>query len=209
MLQKVRGVDKNAPLGLEEIPDFIHRFLSSKYIANFLGFFMPNLDDIREFLINRLESIELGFIRLGFSNFEEHRFQEGFENHLSLDELKVFLCYLLRHYEELKEFFKKKEELFYIELHFQLPFIHRSPLTSAEKKMVLEVKKSRYYNTFRQFLRGAFLILPEEEDITIFLPKGAIAKEIPLKERCLKFYLTYPSELKDYWDFVLGRLMPF
>lgn len=199
---------KNSPLNIKEVPDFIYNVLSSNYVANFLGFYIPNFYDIREFLIDRLETIELGFIRLSFCNFDEKQFLEGFEDKVTLDDIKQLLYYLLKHFSEIKDFFKNKDEQFYIELHFQLPFIHKSMLKSKDRKRLLSQKKVRYYNTFRQYLRGVFLIIQEEEVDTAYVLKGDyLFKNIAVSDKDTKFYLAYPSQLKDYWSFVLEHIM--
>ncbi|GAB4433578.1 MAG: hypothetical protein OHK0040_04240 [bacterium] len=196
---------KGSSLTAKEIPDFIHHFLSSKYVASFLGFYIPNLYDIREFLLDSLEEIEFGFIRLSFSNFDEKLFLEGFEDRVILDDLKQFLNYLLKHFFQIRDYFQKKNERFHIEIHFQIPFIHKSILKSADKKRLLLQKKARYYNTFRQNLRGMFIIVSAEDEVSAVVPDGFIVKEFSLSEENLRLVLAYPSKLKDYWTFVLDN----
>lgn len=194
---------KGSSLTVKEIPDFIHDFLSSRYVANFLGFYVPNLYDIREFLLNSLEEAEPGFIRLSFSNFDEKLFLEGFEDRVILDDLKQFLNYLLKHFFQIRDYFQRKNEQFHIEIHFQIPFIHKSILKSADKKKLLLQKKARYYNTFRQNLRGMFIIISAEDEVSAVVPDGFIVKEFTLVEEKLRFLLACPPKLKDYWTFVL------
>lgn len=195
-------------LSIREIPDFIHRFLSSRLVANYLGFYIPNLYDIREFLLENLDKISPSFLKIAFDDFKEDVFADGFEDRVSLDNIRPFISYLLKHFATLEEYFKKKDETFAIQLHFQLPFIHKSILKSEEKKMLFSLPKVRYYNTFRQNLRGVILIT-SLEDCSLFLPyeRSSTVISFPVNDSILRVYILYPTPLKHYWEFVLNKLI--
>ena len=201
-------LDKFPPLKIEQIPDFIHAFLSSKYIAGFLGFFVPNLYDIREFLLENLESIEPAFVRRAFSNVEESDSKSGSEEKLYLDDIKPFLHYLVKHFREMQDYFRLKDEEFRIELQFQLPFIQKSSLKKDYKIQLFFDSKVRYYNTFRQNLKGTFAILDEKVDLFDVFDKHSLVQSFSIVDNIdkLRLYLIYPAPLKNYWELVLDLI---
>ncbi len=190
----------------KEIPPFIRRFLSSRYVANFLGFFVPNFDDIREFVLAKADRLEASFIKKTFLDFDEKPFFDGFDERLTIDNIEPMIKYLLKHFDEAKQFFEEKDEIFRIEIHFQLPFIHKSCLKSAEKKGLLSVKKVHYFNTFRENLRGRFFIISADEETGTFLSEGYIIRDFSVENDKYRFFLAYPVFLKSYWDLVLQKI---
>jgi len=185
------------------VPGIIYQFFLSKYVANYLGFYVPNFYDIREFILDNLDEVEPGFIRIAFADFNENTVNEGFEDRITLEKLNQFLSYLLKHFNKIRQFFEERGEVFCIELHFQLPFIHKSILKSRQKRMLFIKKKIRFYNTYRQNLRGIFLVTQKDEDVSPFLPNHHLLLKLPSNLENFNFFLAYPSQLKDYWELVL------
>lgn len=199
---------KFPPIKVEQIPDFIHAFLSSKYIAGFLGFFVPNLYDIREFLLENLDRVEPSFVRRAFSNVDESDSKSGMEEKVYLEDIKPFLHYLVKHFKEMQDYFRSKDEEFHIELQFQLPFIHKSSLKRDEKTRLFSDSKVCYFNTFRQNLRGAFVVADDKVEPFDIFDKNVLVESFSILDNTDKFklYLVYPAPLQSYWELVLNLI---
>lgn len=153
--------------------------------------------------------MEPGFLKVAFAQFDENVVLQGFDDRVTLDNLQTFLRYLLKHYSKIRRFFEDKGETFFIEIHFQLPFIHKSILKSEQKKALFAQNKIRFYNTYRQNLRGILLITKDENEAKLLQPKDHILLNIPANSKELNLCLSYPIPLKVYWDKVLDEFKHF
>lgn len=210
-------MDSTKVLTLDKLPDFIEYFLSSKYVAHWLGVRVPQIDEIREFALENYIDIDLKFMRLLFAEYQLKDIESNFDDRLKVEDVSDFITFVLDYFEDLEDFFADREEFFYLELIFQLPFIKNSPFSKIEKEKFLSAEKAGYYSTFRQNYTGRFLITRNLEDIISIFDENQCFVNFFLDDTVeLEFYLVFPKFLKSYWVAVIeknttlsGYLIPF
>jgi hypothetical protein len=210
-------VDSTKVLTIDKLPKFIEYFLSSKYVAHWLGVRVSQIDEIREFALENYMDIDLKFIRLLFAEYQLKDIENNFDDRLKVEDVANFVTFVLDYFEDLEDFFAEREEVFYLELVFQLPFINNSSFPKIEKERFLSGEKALYYASFRQSYTGSFVITRNLEDIISIFDDDQCFVSFYLDDTVdFEFYLVFPKILKSYWVAVIekvttlsGYLVPF
>lgn len=200
---------KAKDISLKNLPDFFQSFFSSPYVAYWLGVRVPQLDDIREYVILNPFKVEDRVLKILFFDFDDKKVEEGFEDRIGVDKISLFVKIVLNMFEELVTFFEDRCEDFKLELEFQLPFIWKSRFSKIEKESFLLEQKSRYYASYRKNYTGMFVISNKEENSSETKEKNLIKLKLMDNENeCKKLYLwlVYPKYLKKYWQTTLERI---
>jgi hypothetical protein len=199
-------VDKIPVVDTKFLPEFFKGFFSSPYTASWLGIYMPNIYEIREYVLANTMSLDPEFINAAFLDFNEQTFMDGYDERIPPDRIKELVFHILTNFSRLSEFIEAQDEVFCIEMQFQLPFIHKSRFDSGKRRSFILDGKTRYESSFRKNYTGRFLVLRTDFDEAIFRKEHHILQEIGLSnndifnETALKCFLQYPVFLKLYWD---------
>lgn len=201
-------MDRTKVLTSDKIPDFIYYFLSSKYVANWLGVRIPQMDEIREFVIQNALNIDSRFVNIVFAEYQLKEIENNLDDRIKVEDVGDFVSYVLEYFDDLEDFFAEREEVFYLELIFQLPFIWNSSFNKEEKERFLTGEKTKYYSTFRQNYTGSFVIVRTLEDIIDIFDENECFVSFPFEENFdLEIYLIFPNFLKDYWVSVIEKIV--
>ncbi len=201
-------MDSAKVLTLDKLPDFIEYFLSSKYVAHWLGVRIPQIDEIREFALENFMDIDLKFMRLLFAEYQLKDIENNFDDRLKVEDVSSFITFVLDYFDDLEDFFAEKGWFFYLELIFQLPFVKNSPFSKIEKEKFLSAEKAGYYATFRQNYTGSFVITKNLEDIIEMFDENQCFVSFFFDDTVdFEFYLVFPKFLKNYWVAVIEKVI--
>lgn len=196
-------MDKNLVVDFETIEDFVENFFKSPYIANWIGVFVPQTYDLREYVLNNPFSANLKLMKILFPENLLEKYEKRLDEIISTKDVSKLVHYVLIDFDKITNFKKEKDEIFYLDLTFQLPFIWNSRFKKEEKLNFLAQKKDRYDSTFRQSLRGS-LVIEKNLDLKCFSNEERTYTKITIKnikkeQKFYRIYLAIPKKLNKYW----------
>lgn len=197
-------MDKDLVVDFQTVEDFISNFFKSPYIAGWLGVFIPQIYDLREYALTNPFSVSTKFLKLLFPENLPELYEKDRDEIINVEDVPRLVHYTLIQIEAIENFFRKKEESFYLELIFQLPFLWNSRFDRRTRQSFIKSKKDKYYSTFRQNLRGSIIITTED----IPLRDNKLVRQVFIKNSLdskIKNYLLTPPVLTAYWDFCIKK----
>lgn len=202
-------MDKNLVIYHNYIEDFIKKLTKNRYIAIWLGFFIPQLYDLREYALSQPLLINHKFLNLLFPENLVELYEKNLDEKISGELLADLVTYVLKDYENIDKYFHNKGEKFYLEIGFQMPFVSKGRLKKEEIKQIFEDVKDRYLATFRKNLTGSIIITNDKHNILIERESKIIEiviKNLKEEQKAFKVYLKIPISLEKYWHIFLKNL---
>ncbi len=202
-------MDKNLVIYHNYIEDFIKKLTKNRYIAIWLGFFIPQLYDLREYALSQPLLINHKFLNLLFPENLVELYEKNLDEKISGELLADLVTHVLKDYENIDKYFQGKGENFYLEIGFQMPFVSKGRLKKEEIKQIFEDVKDRYLATFRKNLTGSIIITNDKHNILIERESKIIEvviRNLKEEQKAFKVYLKTPISLEKYWNIFLKNL---
>ncbi len=199
-------MDKEFITSFQTIEDFVQKFFKNPFIANWLGVFVPQIWDLREFALQNSFQINPKFLKILFPEDLPQLYENNLDEMLKASEIYNFVHQYLVHYQGIETFYLKHNEHVTLELGFQLPFIRNSRFEKQTKKSFLNDPKYRYQNTFRENLRGKIIITQENLSDESMVKYKIKMPEIIDWQKQFKVYLLRPPVLDKYWDLSIEKI---
>lgn len=195
-------------LTTDKLPEFIQYFLSSKYVAYWLGIKVPQIDDIREYAVDNILDIDTKFLKIVFAEYQLKEIENNFDDRLKVEDIGDFIEFIIEYYDDIEEFLEEKGEVFYIEFIFQVPFIWNSRFSKEERESFLLAHKSKYYATIRKNYTGRLILIRSDIEIPDLISQDeCVVQFIFADESDLDLLLVFPKYLKEYWLTILDRII--
>ncbi|MCX7991464.1 MAG: hypothetical protein N2999_05460 [Proteobacteria bacterium] len=197
-------MDKDLIVDYQTIEEFIDNFFSSPYIAGWLGIFVPQIYDLREYVLNRPFFANLKLLKMLFPENLPELYEKNLDEIVSVKDISKLVHFTLIDFDNIRNFKEQRGEVFYLELIFQLPFPRNSKFKKNDKIEFIKDRKDRYDSTFRQNLRGN-LIIERSSDKKYLLDREKtffkiILKDVKEGQKLYNIYLGRPKKLSKYWS---------
>lgn len=198
----------NKVLNIDKLPEFIQYFLSSKYVAYWLGIKIPQIDEIREYAIENILDVDTKFLRIIFAEYQLKEVENNFDDRLKVEDIGDFVKLVIEYYDDLEEFFDERGEFFYIEFVFQVPFIWNSRFSKEERESFLLAPKSKYYATIRKNYTGRLILIGSDVEILDLISEDECFVQFIFEEDSnFNLLLVFPKYLKEYWLTIIDRVV--
>lgn len=198
----------NKVLNIDKLPEFIQYFLSSKYVAYWLGIKIPQIDEIREYAIENILDVDTKFLRIIFAEYQLKEIENNFDDRLKVEDIGDFVKLVIEYYDDLEEFFDERGEFFYIEFVFQVPFIWNSRFSKEERESFLLAPKSKYYATIRKNYTGRLILIGSDVEILDLISEDECFVQFIFEEDSnFDLLLVFPKYLKEYWLTIIDRVV--
>jgi len=198
----------NKVLNIDKLPEFIQYFLSSKYVAYWLGIKIPQIDEIREYAIENILDVDTKFLRIIFAEYQLKEIENNFDDRLKVEDIGDFVKLVIKYYDDLEEFFDERGEFFYIEFVFQVPFIWNSRFSKEEREAFLLAPKSKYYATIRKNYTGRLILIGSDVEILDLISEDECFVQFIFEEDSnFDLLLVFPKYLKEYWLTIIDRIV--
>lgn len=192
----------------DKLPEFIQYFLSSKYVAHWLGVKIPQIDDIREYAIENILEINTKFLKIVFAEYQLKELENDFDDRLKVEDISDFVEFVIEYYDDIEGFLEERGSVFYVELVFQVPFIWNSRFSKEERESFLLAPKSKYYATLRKNYTGRLILIRNDIEIEDLIEEDeCIVQFMFADDSDFDLLLVFPKYLKEYWLTVLDRII--
>lgn len=192
----------------DKLPEFIQYFLSSKYVAHWLGVKIPQIDDIREYAIENILEINTKFLKIVFAEYQLKELENDFDDRLKVEDISDFVEFIIEYYDDIEGFLEERGSVFYVELVFQVPFIWNSRFSKEERESFLLAPKSKYYATLRKNYTGRLILIRNDIEIEDLIEEDeCIVQFMFADDSDFDLLLVFPKYLKEYWLTVLDRII--
>lgn len=202
-------MDKDLIVDLESIEVFVEKFFKNPYIAGWVGIFVPQMYDLREYVLNNMFSANLKLIKILFPENLIELYEKGYDEIIPINQVAELVKYVLSDFDRILNYKKNQNEIFYLELIFQLPFIWNSRFNKSDRLSFIASKKEKYDSTFRQNLKGS-IIIGKNISPKYFLRNEINYRRVVLKKvKCVQdqynIHLLMPEKLERYWSAFLEK----
>ncbi len=198
----------NEALKIDKLPEFIQYFLSSKYVAYWLGVKITQIDEIREYAIENILDVDTKFLKIIFAEYQLKEVENNFDDRIKVEDVGDFVKLVIEYYDELEEFFDERGEFFYVEFVFQVPFIWNSRFSREERESFLLTPKARYYATIRKNYIGRLILIDSDIEILDLISEDECFIQFRFEESSgLNLLLAFPKYLKEYWLTITDRII--
>ncbi|MCX7769479.1 MAG: hypothetical protein N2202_00180 [Proteobacteria bacterium] len=197
----------NKVLTTDKLPEFIQYFFTSKYIAYWLGIKITQIDEIREYAIENILDIENKFLRIIFADYQVKELENNLDDRLKVEDIADFVRFIIDYYDDIEDFLAEREESFYVEFVFQVPFIWNSRFSKEERETFFSDPKAKYYATIRNNYIGRMILIKSSLDIIDTNNDECLVQFYFEDQGDLDLLLLFPKFLKKYWVTIIDRIV--